>query len=286
MKEQQQIKNEENNSNQNIPNSILKQRQLEKEDLRRKIEYNKQRLSHQNFLYEQNYKQQYEAQRHLHEHEKNKKDPLINITKKNLQEEYTKEVTYLLRNFIIFLILSILTYLQVIIILRNYKKFDAAILSQIFSAFTFFNSFLLIVEIYRNALRDLFRYCSFRLFCVFFTFFSISLFITELWNIYIIYYKIQQRKEKCRMNARYCGDSFINKIILVFSCINIIGFISVLLFPFLLGYRSIKIILGYDFEVFYKQLIENKKKNSNEIKDKKEDKNKTQNSKNEHLKNE
>ena len=120
-------------------------------------------------LYEQNYKQQYEAQRHLHVHEKNKKDPLINITKKNLQEEYTKEVTYLLRNFIIFLILSILTYLQVIIILRNYKKFDAAILSQIFSAFTFFNSFLLIVEIYRNALRDLFRYCSFRLFCVFFT---------------------------------------------------------------------------------------------------------------------
>ena len=85
MKEQQQIKNEENNSNQNIPNSILKQRQLEKEDLRRKIEYNKQRLSHQNFLYEQNYKQQYEAQRHLHEHEKNKKDPLINITKKNLK---------------------------------------------------------------------------------------------------------------------------------------------------------------------------------------------------------
>jgi len=269
-------------------------------------EPNKDSYMNQNMYYEQENLNQYYTQRHLHDHNMKKKDPLVDITEKDLQTEYINEVNYILQNLVIFIILSIMIYVQALLIHKNYKNYQALMLSQIFSAFTLFNSFFLIVELYRNALRDKYRYALFRLFSLFFTFFSISLFASELWNTYQIYNKIQLRNEKCKEKIRYCLGARVNKIILILSYISSIGLIIFLLFPIWLGFRSFRIMIGYDLEVFQKQLKgkendkekeknnkDNKKdkdEKNKEQKDKEKDKNKNKNNKSiknkkEHLKN-
>ena len=227
------------------------------------------------------------SQRHLYDHKREKKDPLINITNKNLQTEYISEVTNLFIKLFLIIFLSILIFIQDYLILSNYKSFNEVILSQIFCAFTFFNSTFLIVELYREALRDQLRNILFRLFSLFLSILSICSFSTEFMNIYAIYNKIQNRKEICRKDKKRCGDNLVNNVILVLSCI--IGILIIFLFYFMiyLGFRSIKIIFGCDLEVFQKQIIEDKKemKDENEnIKNNKKEE--LKNDKKEHLKNE
>jgi hypothetical protein len=285
-------KNNENEINKNSPKSNLKEKEKENEknektkegeiNKNKNNEPNKDRFIHQNMYYGQENLNQYYTQRHLHDHKMEKKDPLIDITEKDLQSEYINEVNYILTNLIMFIILSIMIYIQALLIHKNYKNYDALMLSQIYSAFTFSNSLFLIVELYRNALRDQYRYTLFRLFSIFFTIFSISLFASELWNTYSIYYKIQLRNEKCKENLRYCLGARVNKIILILSYICSTGLIIFLRFPIWLGYRSIRIIIGFDFEVFQKQMKgkgndkekEGKEKNNKDDKKDKDEKNK------------
>ena len=229
------------------------------------------------------------SQRHLYDHKREKKDPLINITNKNLQTEYISEVTHLFIKLFLIILLSILIFIQDYLILLNYKSYNEVILSQIFCAFTFFNSTFLIVELYREALRDQLRNILFRLFSLFLSILSICSFSTEFMNIYAIYNKIQNRKEICRKDKKRCGDNLVNNVILVLSCI--IGILIIFLFYFMiyLGFRSIKIIFGCDLEVFQKQIIEDKKEMKGEngkedIKNNKKEE--LKNDKKEHLKNE
>jgi hypothetical protein len=295
MKEEVEQKNE-NEINKSSSKSNLKEKEKEKEKENEKKaktkeeeisknknnEPNKDKFMNQKIYYGPENLNQYYTQRHLHDHKMEKKDPLIDITEKDLQSEYINEVNYILTNLIMFIILSIMIYIQALLIHKNYKNYDALMLSQIYSAFTFFNSLFLIVELYRNALRDQYRYTLFRLFSIFFTIFSISLFASELWNTYSIYYKIQLRNEKCKENLRYCLGARVNKIILILSYICSIGLIIFLRFPIWFGYRSIRIIIGFDFEVFKKKKKgkekekkkEGKEKNNKNDKKDKDEKNK------------
>ena len=263
-------KNNENEINKTSSEEKLKEREKENEKEKEKeknektqegeinknknSEPNKDRLKNQHMYYGPENLNQYYTQRHLHDHKMQKKDPLIDITDKDLQTEYINEVNYILTNLIMFIILSIIIYIQALLIHRNYKNYDALMLSQIYSAFTFFNSLFLIVELYRNGLRDQYRYTLFRLFSIFFTIFSISLFASELWNTYTIYNKIQERNEKCKESIRYCLGARVNKIILILNYISSIGLIIFLRFPIWLGFRSIRIMIGFDLEVFQKQM--------------------------------
>lgn len=274
--------NNENEVNMSSSRSNLNEKEREsdkkakkkEEEINKNNEPNKDSYMNQNMYYGQENLNQYYTQRHLHDHKMEKKDPLIDITEKDLQSEYIKEVNYILQNLVIFIILSIMIYIQALLIHKNFKNYQALMLSQIFSAFTLFNSFFLIVELYRNALRDKYRYALFRLFSIFFTFFAISLFSSELWNTFQIYNKIQLRNEKCKENLRYCLGARVNKIILILSYISSIGLIIFLIFPIWLGFRSFRIMIGYDLEVFQKQLKgkENDKEKEKNNKDSKKDK--------------
>ena len=276
----------QNNLSQNLSDSISKDKILKEEEIKRNFEFYNQRLKNNKDLYSdpQNMNK-FLSQRHLYEHKKEKKDPLIDITNKNLQLEYISEIKNLMIKYIFVIILSILIFIKACLIIHNYKNYNEVLLAQIFSAFEFFVSIFLIVEAYRQALRDQLRSILFRIFSLFSTIFSLCLYIYELMNSYVIYHKIQIRKEKCRKNIKFCGDANINNIILGMSFIILIGIIYLSFFTFFIGYRSIKILLGLDFEVYQKQLLENEKINK---KDKKEEKGKSDDSKNnkkEHNKN-
>lgn len=285
-KEDSKIEEKENNNEDELSEQLLKEKRFEQAELKRSLEYSKERLAHQKRFYDdENNKKFYESQKHLLNRKAEKKNPLVNITKKNLQTEYVNEVHYLFKKFIFITILSLLIFIEAFLILQNYKIYNEVTLSQIFSAFTFFNTFFLMVELYREALRDQFRHNLFRLFSVFFSIFNICLFITESMNIYIIYEKIQYRKNKCKIDIRFCGDTNINNIILVFNCIHLIGIFYFVNFPIWLGYRSFKILVGCDYEVYQKQLLENEK-DEKKGKDEKKEKKGTLKNKKEHLKKE
>ncbi len=261
------------------------------EEIKTKSEENKEKLSNNQRQFNNDKKYDmnfYASQKHLFDRKAQKKNPLVNITKKSLQTEYISEVNYLLQKMIFIFFLSILIFVEDFLILRNYKLYTEVTLSQIFSAFTIFNSLFLLVELYREALRDQFRHNLFRLFSIFLCIFNICLFVSESMNIYTIYNKIQMRKEKCKTNKRYCGDKNINTIILVFNCIHIFGILFFANFPIWLGFRSLKILLGCDNEVYQKQLLELENEN-NDNKGKTDKKNKKDDSKKkkkEHLKKE
>ena len=267
MKENEDNKIDNNTSN-NLSESLLKGNKIEDENFKRQLEYNKMKLSYQKNAYPENNNNinKFLSQRHLYDHKKEKKDQLINIIEKNLQLEYISEVNNIFKKIIFIILLSILIFIQTLLILHNYKNYNEVLLSQIFSAFVFFNSFFLIVQIYRQALRDTYKSKLFRLFSLFLSIFYICLFWIQLMNIYIIYHKIQIRKKKCAMNEKYCEDSTVNNVILVLSFIHLIIIIFINIFPILLGYRSIKILFYCDLEVYEKQLLENEKKNKKEEK--------------------
>jgi len=262
----------------NISESFLKENKIEEENLKRQLEYNKMLINHQNKIYpEEDNIKNFLSQRHLYDHKKEKKDPLIDIIDKNLQQEYVSEIYYIFKKFIFIIILSIFVFIQTLLILHNYKIYDEVLLSQIFSCFLFFNSFFLIVQLYREALRDIFRNKLFRFFSLILSIFCICLFYYQLMNIYIIYDKINIRKEKCKKNEKYCDDYTVNNVILVLSLIHLFLILCINFFPIMLGYRAIKILFGCDLDVYQKQLSENEKKNKN---DEKKDNNKEKTSKN------
>jgi len=197
----------------------------------------------------------------LYNHNKVKKDPIINITKKELQTEYLTEVNYILVKILCLLLFSIISFAQSLLILHNYKNYSEVLLKEIFSAFLFFNSIFLLFELYREGLRDQMRYVIFRLFAVFLSLIFICYSLSEIMNTYVIYNKIKLRKEKCRKNKALCGDTIVNNIILILSIVDFIGIIYLFNFPLWLGFRSIKILLKKELEVLQKQLLENEKKN-------------------------
>ena len=287
MKEKDSNEKDENKKLENSKSSesFLKQKELE-DNLKKKTEYNKQVFNYQQnkYLEDINMKH-FRAQRHLYDHKKEKKNSLVNITQKFLQTEYIEEVHYIFKRLIFSIVLSILIFIQSLLIFHNYKNYTEVILSQIFSAFTFFTSFFLIVEIYRDALRDILRSYLFRLFSIFLTIFIFCLYVSQSMNTYIIYKKIKIRKVKCENDKKYCGDTFVNNLILVLSSIHIIGFIIIFYFSIWMGYRAFRILFGCDYEVYQKQIFENDKNKKKT--DKKENNNDKENaSKNikEHLK--
>ena len=77
-------------------------------------------------------------QRHLYEHKKDKKDPLINIYSPHLQEEYINEVNYIWRNSIISIIISILIISQNYLIHKNYKLYTEIVFCFFLSFFSIF----------------------------------------------------------------------------------------------------------------------------------------------------
>ena len=289
LKNKKEIKNKKDLA-EKLLDPILKEQKREEEEINRNLFYNKEKLKQNEYYSDPQRMNKFLSQRHLYDHKKEKKDPLINITNKNLQTEYISEVTNLFIKLFLIIFISILIFIQDYLILKNYKSFNEVILSQIFSAFTFFNSIFLVVELYREALRDQLRNILFRLFSIFLSVLSICSFSTEFMNIYTIYNKIQFRKEICRKDKKRCGDNLVNNIILVLSFF--IGILIVFLFYFIiyLGFRSFKIIFGCDLEVFQKQILEDKKEMKDE-KGKKDNiknnkKEKLKNNKEEHLKNE
>ena len=80
-----------------------------------------------------------------------------------------------------------------------------------------------------------------------------------------MYNKIQIRKAKYSRDKKNYGDIIVNNIILVISGISIFGIIYLSIFTIYLGYRSLKIILGYDLEVYQKQLMEKKNNEKDNI---------------------
>lgn len=287
-----EIINKENNSTESKTDSFIKAENLENEELKRKLEYNMERLSHQRMFYEEDDNNKFAAKRHLYDHSREIMDSLINITNKDLQLEYSNEVTSLLKILIIYIVLSISVFIQIFLIIKAFKSNEIVTISLISCSFTFFLGFFLLIELYRDALRDQFRYISFRVISIFYTFVTISLFILEFWNIRNLNEKIQEREESCKKNKRFCPQNLKNNILLIFIYLNIFLIGIFLIFPIKLGFKSIKILIGCDFEVFQKQLKQNEnsntKENKDKNKDKKEDKNKIDKSKKngkEHLKN-
>lgn len=277
---------ETTNSPEKISKTIIKENYLSQKT-KENLEKSKAQLNNKNNRDIQRNK--YLSQRHLYDHKKEKKPTLVNITDKNLQNEYISEVNYLFQKFIFIIILSIIIFIQSLLILHNYKNYTEVILSQIFSAFSFFNSLFLITELYRDALRDQFRNNLFRLFSIFLCIFQLCLFFYEIMSTYIMYNKIKVRKEKCLVNKKHCGDTMVNNIILGMSGISFFGIIYLSIFTFSLGLRSINIMIGYELEVHQKQLMEDKvvnKKNVIYKVSKSELKEKSKNDKKCHLKKE
>ena len=288
MKEKNESKEQKNDSKEKLSQKISKEKLAQQGELKRKLEYNKERLSNQKQLYNDKKDDMsfYASHRHLFDHKKPKQNPLVNITKISLQTEYISEVNYLLQKLIFILILSILIFVETFLIIKNYKLYNEVTLSQIFSSFTFFISIFLIVELYREGLRDQFRHSLFRLFGIFFSISTICLFVSELMNIYAIYHKMQIRKEKCKANKFHCGDKAINTIILIFNVVHIFGIAIFAYFPIWFGIKSFKMLIGWDYEVYQKQLLENEK-NENKGKDNKNEKKEVpKKDKKEHLKSE
>ena len=206
-------------------------------------------------------------QRHLYEHKKDKKDPLINIYSPHLQEEYINEVNYIWRNSIISIIISILIISQNYLIHKNYKLYTEIVFCFFLSFFSIFLSSLLMIELYRNALRDQLRYKLFRLFSSLLFLTLICLIAFQISNSYTIYEKIKQRNEKSNKNRRnndllmnLFDINNINNIIIILGYFIIIGIILLSKFVFWLGFTNIKKLFG-DLEVFQKQILEDQKEN-------------------------
>ena len=80
-----------------------------------------------------------------------------------------------------------------------------------------------------------------------------------------MYNKIKVRKEKCSMNKKYCGDTIVNNIIIGMSGISLFGIIYLSIFTLSLGLRSVNIMIGYEYEVYQKQLIKDKEDNKKDV---------------------
>ena len=274
--------NEDENNINNEKETLLKEKEIEKEteinnnnnkfkvqyETNANEEYDKERIKHSKNLYEAQEEQQrklFYSQRHLYERQKDKKDPLINIYSKNLQEEYINEVNYILRNSIITIIIAIIILVQAFLIIKNFKSYTENILSLIFGCFVFFNSLLVIIELYRNALRDQIRFKLHKLFSLFLSAFLLVLFVCQILNSLNVYGKIKLKKEKCQMKKIGCSHMLIYNIILALSCLHLFGILLIIKFQMWLGFNSIRVLIGYQLEVIQKQILEDKNDKKDDI---------------------
>ena len=245
----------------------------EKKDSQKNIkkeENNKEQVNQSNNLYdgqEEHLRKLFYQQRHLFEHKKDKKDPLINIYSEHLKEEYINEVNYIWRNLILTMILSTLVIIQNYLIIKNYKLYSEIIICFFTSFFAIFIASLLMIELYRSALRDQIRYKLFKILSLLLFITLFFLFIFQIKNILVIYNKIKLRKGK--IGKESINDSLLanlldknktNNIILILGYITTFGIILSIKFLIWLGYDFIRILFG-GLEVFQKQILEDKKEN-------------------------
>ena len=245
----------------------------EKKDSQKNIkkeENNKEQVNQSNNLYdgqEEHLRKLFYQQRHLFEHKKDKKDPLINIYSEHLKKEYTNEVNYIWRNLILTMILSTLVIIQNYLIIKNYKLYSEIIICFFTSFFAIFIASLLMIELYRSALRDQIRYKLFKILSLLLFITLFFLFIFQIKNILVIYNKIKLRKGK--IGKESINDSLLanlldknktNNIILILGYITTFGIILLIKFLIWLGYDFIRILFG-GLEVFQKQILEDKKEN-------------------------
>ena len=266
-------KNEENSIN-NEKSALLNGKNKVQYVSEKNDEYDKERLKHSKNFYEDQdleQRQKFEQQRHLYDHKKEKRDPLISIYSKHLQEEYISEVNYILRNSIITIILSLIIILHDFLILKNFKSYDENVISLIFSSFSFFISILLIIELYRNALLDQIRYTLHKLFSLFLSLFLLCIFVSQSINSFIVYNKIKEKKEKCKTKKIGCGNTLLFNIILILNGLYFCVALFLIKFQMWLGFNSIKVLFGCELEVFQKQILEDKKSKKDDIKDNKID---------------
>ena len=262
----------ENNKNEEKENLLNKKNinQNEQNDFRMNDAFDKERLKHSKNLYDtpdENKRIMFNQQRHLYEHKKDKKDPLINIYSKPLQEEYMNEVNYILKNSIISTLLSILILIQAYLILKHFRQYTENVLAIIFASFSFFISILIIIELFRNALRDQIRFKLHKLFSLILSIFLLCLFVSQILNSYLIYDKIKIKKEICENDKKGCGNVTINNAILILSCLSLLGIIFLIKFQIWMGYNSLGVLLGYQLEVIQKQILEDKKEKKENIND-------------------
>jgi len=262
----------ENNKNEEKENLLSKKNinQNEQNDFRMNDAYDKERLKHSKNLYDtqdENQRILFDQQRHLYEHKKDKKDPLINIYSKPLQEEYMNEVNYILKNSIISTLLSILILIQAYLILKHFRQYTENVLAIIFASFSFFISILIIIELFRNALRDQIRFKLHKLFSLILSIFLLCLFVSQILNSYLIYDKIKIKKEIYEKDKKGCGNMTINNAILILSCLSLLGIIFLIKFQIWMGYNSLGVLLGYQLEVIQKQILEDKNEKKENIND-------------------
>ena len=260
----------ENTENENEKNPLKKEENeniefflKEKKDIQKHIkkeENNKEQVNQSNNLYdgqEEHLRKLFYQQRHLFEHKKDKKDPLINIYSKHLKEEYINEVNYIWINSILTIILSTLIIIQNYLILKNFKLYTEIIICFFSGFFAIFLASLLLIELYRNALRDQIRYKLFKMFSIFLSITLFFLFVYQIKNMLVIYQKIKHRSQKRDKETKHID---INNIILILGYISVVGIILLIKFQIWLGYNFVKFLFG-ELEVFQKQILEDKKEN-------------------------
>ena len=280
------MKENTENENENEKNPLKKEEDeniefflKEKKDIQNNIkkEENKDEVNHSNNLYEkqdEHLRKLFYQQRHLFEHKKDRKDPLINIYSKHLKEEYINEVNYIWRNSILTIILSTLIIVQNYLILKNFKLYTEIIICFFTGFFAIFLASLLMIELFRNALRDQLRYKLFKMFSIFLSITLLFLFVFQIKNMIVIYQKIKHRSHKrdkeikniglLSLLMNLFGKNDINNIILILGYISVVGIILLIKFQIWLGYNFIKFLCG-ELEVFQKQILEDKKEDKENL---------------------
>ena len=238
----------------------------EKTTLLNDININNDKIKEKNKQYdnlfkadEERQKKLFYQQRHLFHHKKDKKDPLINIYSKPLQEEYINEVNYITRNSILTIIISLIVLFHDFLIIRNFRTYNENILSLIFSSFTFFHAILLLIELFRHALLDQIRFKLYKFFSLLLSAFLLCFFVFQSSNAFVIYNKKKRKKEKCEEKKVGCGNDLIFNTILILNCLYIIGSLLLIKFQIWTGYNSIRVLLGCELEVVQKQILEDQK---------------------------
>lgn len=278
-KEKEKENNNINNKDKTFEPKLKENKNIEN-NLKAKVEYDKERFHNSNnfFTKEQTRKIFYQ-QRHLFDHKQEKIIPLINIYSPNLQKEYTEEVNYIFGHLLMTICLSFLIMYKDYLILKNYKPYNEVVFSLIFNCFTFFFDILLIVELKRDALRDQIRYKLYKFFALLFSISLSCLFVSQIINTIAIFNKMKLKRKKdfqkaidILLHILLGKDNIYDFLILSISLSqNIIFFVDI---PFLIWLinNSLRILFGFDLEVFQKQILEDRKGNKeNFINNKKED---------------
>ena len=258
--------------------------------LKSQNEFEKQRLNYNQNLYDEDddntidpqrelERKHFKEQRHLYDHKSEKKDPLIDIVSKPLKNEYNSQLGFLMNHYILNMALSIIIFFQDGLILKEYKTYTEVVISQIFSAFLFFNSLLLLAEILRNALRDQIRYKLHKILSLSLSLILLCVLVSHFLNIFALYNKYQEKLKKCERKKIKCKNNLLDNIIIGLGIAGGIGIVIEIKFMIWVGYNAVRVLMGYEKEVFQKQIMEFKRNNNenndnninNEVKHKKQD---------------